>query len=543
MHRDSVHHAAVPATGIGTASTAFARAWPALPAICVLVVIFLLLAFNDGGYFPSSFTAAGAAAFLALAVLLAASPARARFSTNALLALGALAGFAAWIGLSSQWSTAADTPLLDMQRALLYLALFALALVAADSRLHARMLVWSVLVALLAIVVVGLLSRLQPDIVTGTTDPFSKPAYRLQYPLEYWNTFGALASLGAVLALGLAADRHSPSILRASAAAAATLLSVAMYFSLSRGAWLALILGVVVLLALAPNRGSLLISLAIVGGAVALLVLRLRSYPALVTNPAAGTGQAAQGSAFTGELVFASVVVLIAQGLLAEERVAPELRRHARSLRKPALIAAGAIVAVVALGGYALQGARAEAKVKDATAWVDKQWNDFLQTTAQSGGAGTGRLLSARGARSAGYRVAIDGFEAHPLRGEGAGSFEVRWMQDRDLDVTIRDAHSLPLETLDELGIVGLLLLLGFVGAVAAAARRCLTGRGGIRPAEAAAVTAAFVVWLGHSSVDWDWEMPALTAPALIISATLCQRGRKRRGSPQSPASTTRSNA
>ena len=388
MHRELDYRAAATVTADRAASGALARAWPALPAIGVLIVLLLLLGLDRGGYFPATFTAAGAAAFLALAVLLATSPVRPRLSTTALLALGALAGFAAWIGLSSQWSTAADAPLLDMQRALLYLALVALALVAADSRRHARLLVWSVLAALVAIVVVGLLSRLQPDVVNGTTDPFTKLGYRLGYPLEYWNAFGALASLGAVLALGLAADRSSPSILCAAAAAAAMLLSVAMYFSLSRGAWLALILGVVVLLALAPNRGSLLVSLALVGGAVALLVLRLRSYPALVTNPEAGTGQAAQGDSFTRELVLLTIAVMVAQGLLAEQRVAPELRRHARSLRRPALIAAGTIAAVLAIGGYVLQGAEAEAGAKDATAWIDKQWSDFLQTTSQSGGSG-----------------------------------------------------------------------------------------------------------------------------------------------------------
>ncbi len=75
----------------------------------------------------------------------------------------------------------------------------------------------------------------------------------------------------------------------------------------------------------------------------------------------------------------------------------------------------------------------------------------------------------------------------------------------------IRDAHSLPLEKLSELGAIGMLLLLAFLGAVGAAARRTLAGKGAIRPAEAAAVVAGFVVWFGHASVDWDWEMPVLT--------------------------------
>lgn len=74
-----------------------------------------------------------------------------------------------------------------------------------------------------------------------------------------------------------------------------------------------------------------------------------------------------------------------------------------------------------------------------------------------------------------------------------------------------------------------MVLLLAFLGVVGAAARRTLAGKGAIRPAEAAAVVAAFVVWFGHASVDWDWEMPVLTGMAIVLSATLFQRGRRRR--------------
>ena len=101
----------------------------------------------------------------------------------------------------------------------------------------------------------------------------------------------------------------------------------------------------------------------------------------------------------------------------------------------------------------------------------------------------------------------------------------------------IRDAHSLPLETLSELGAVGMLLLLGFLGSVATAARRSIGGKGVIRPAEAAAVTAAFAVWLAHACVDWDWEMPVLTGTAMVLCAALFARGRRRRSRGRAPAS------
>jgi len=508
-------------------------AWPALAAIAVAVFVLLRLGFDQGGYFPAAYTSAGAIAFIALGILLL-RPRVQRLSTHALVAIGTMAAFACWTGLSRMWTVVPDVPLLDMRRAMLYLALFGLGLVAADRGRNARVLVWSVLGVVLAICGVGLLSRLQPDLVSSATDPSVAVFYRLDHPVGYWNTFGALASLGAVLALGLAADARSHVILRSAAAGTALVLVVAMYLSLSRGAWLALIAGLVVLVAIAPRRWTLLLTLVIVGATAALAILRLEGYPALVLDPKAGDGQAAQGSAFTRELIGLVLVAVAAQATLCLVRVPGLLDSHVATLRRFALAGCAVILVLAAVAGYAAKGNEAEggaaAAVDDATAWLGRQWEHFLNPTANaSEGTGAARLINVKGARSDLYRVAIDGFEAQPLTGGGSGSFEVRYARERDVDVKSRDAHSLPLETLSELGAVGMLLLLGFIGAVAGAARRSIAGKGVIGPAESAAVTAAVAVWLAHASVDWDWEMPVLTGIPIVLSATLFQRGRRRR--------------
>ncbi len=533
MQPDTAHAGGAPPGTGAPAATLLRRAWPAVPAMAIAMVILLRLAFDQGGYFPAAYTSAGAIAFIALAVFLVRpGPGRARLSTHALVAVGALAAFAGWTGLSRAWSVMPDVAMLDMRRAMLYLALFGLALLAAHGARNTRLLVWSVLAVIVVIAGAGLLSRLQPDLVASSSDALFALLYRLDHPLRYWNAFGALASLGTVLAVGLAADARAAVVLRAAAAGAATLLAVAMYLSLSRGAWLALVVGLAALVILAPHRGAPALSLVITGGATTLAILRLRGYPALVEDPNAGSGQAAQGTAFTRELIVLVLLAAGAQAALAWAGTKPLLVSQIRTIRRSALIAVGAVLLVAAVATYTVQGDAAEgsvtAAVNDTNDWLDRQWQDFLNP-ATVPGAGTDRLTSAEGSRSEAYRVAIDGFEAQPLLGEGAGSYEVRHARDRKIDEKIRDAHSLALQTLSELGAVGLLLLLGFIGAVAAAARRALAGKGALRPAEAAAVSAACVVWLAHASVDWDWEMPALTGTAFVLCATLFERGRRRR--------------
>jgi hypothetical protein len=67
------------------------------------------------------------------------------------------------------------------------------------------------------------------------------------------------------------------------------------------------------------------------------------------------------------------------------------------------------------------------------------------------------------------------------------------------------------------LGLVGLLALALICGGVA------VTARWGVadRRAAAAGSAAALVVWFLHASIDWDWQMPAVTLPALVLAGLL----------------------
>jgi O-antigen ligase len=113
--------------------------------------------------------------------------------------------------------------------------------------------------------------------------------------------------------------------------------------------------------------------------------------------------------------------------------------------------------------------------------------------------------------------VALRAFAAEPIHGVGAGGWAVRWLEHRHISESAQDAHSLELQTLAELGLVGFALLLTFVGGVGLAARDARR----VAPVLAGGPIAGLVVYLAHSPLDWDWEMPAVTLIALVLAGAV----------------------
>ena len=113
------------------------------------------------------------------------------------------------------------------------------------------------------------------------------------------------------------------------------------------------------------------------------------------------------------------------------------------------------------------------------------------------------------------WHVAVREANAHPVLGGGAGTFVNWWVRERDAPLQTEEAHSLYVETLAELGPVGLaLVLLVFAIPLAATRRRDL-----------AAGVAAYAV---AAAVDFDWELAAVTVPALLVAALAVAPARAR---------------
>lgn len=488
--------------------------------------LLLLLASRAGGYFPEPRLEAGAVAFGLLAVLLVLHVPRTALSGPALLAVGSLAALTVWTGLSSHWSSTPDVALDDFQRDLLYIGLFGLGLVSAGSGRYSRHLVWGVLAVATAVIVAAVVGRLYPD---GPPDAVEQAAqFRLGGSLRYWNALGALGALTLVLAVGLASGVRSHPVLRGLAATAAVPAGVAGYLSFSRGAWMAFFVGGVVLFAISPRRLGLLVSTVICGGALAIVLARLGALEALTGDPSRGAGRAAEGRSYAPLLAFVALGTGLLQGAVAWFRPHPDAIERLSFLGRRAALVVGTLALTAAGVVYLMHRDRAEgaaaARLDSADSWVSRQWRDFM-TPGTFSASGSQRLTTTKGTRSDLFRVAIDGFEAHPLRGDGSGGFEVRFAHDRRVDETVRDAHSVYLETLGELGVVGELALIGLIGAIVWAATLARLRPRALSRSQSAPAAAALAVWATHSAVDWDWQVPAVTGLALVLAAALMPTG------------------
>ncbi len=454
-----------------------------------------VLAFRAGGYFDGPRIAALAGAWVLVAVAALGGRRLVPRDTAGRAALAGLVALAAWTAVSVAWAPVREAAVDDVQR----LALYAGGLVAAAALLRPRAALRALepaaLAGLVAMALFGMLDRLLPELVE--LDRHFSAGSRLEQPLTYWNAMGLACALGLVLAARLAGDRTRGDRVRIAAACAAAPLGLALYLTFSRGALAAAAAGLVVLLAVAPTWTQLRsLALVLEAGAVAAAVGSL--LPAVVSYSATEDERQLQALVMVAVL---GLVVLAAGGVQAwacrVERAGAARLGRLPLPRRSALLAAG-LVAVAATGFVA-----AAARERQAAP---------LPT-----GATAQRLSSIQSNRYQYWRVALATFADHPVAGVGTGGFRREWERRRTIPEHARDAHSLYLETLAELGLIGLAALALAAGGVAVAARRALRSA----PVAAAGPVAGLVAWAFHAGIDWDWEMPALTLLALLFAGAL----------------------
>ena len=141
------------------------------------------------------------------------------------------------------------------------------------------------------------------------------------------------------------------------------------------------------------------------------------------------------------------------------------------------------------------------------------------RSAGSQGEATASRLSTGAGNRYDYWRVAVDAWREHPITGVGAGGYDKPYFAQRATAEDIRQPHSLPLQVLAELGIVGGLLLAVALLVIAAGAWRRI--RAGRREPVVVAAIGVVTAWFVHTSVDWMHLLPGLTGVALLGAAVL----------------------
>lgn len=471
-----------------------------------LVVAF---GFQAGGFFPGSVAvvAVALAIVLVLRITLAERP-FAGLSLPLAIAGAGLGLFAVWTLVSSVWSEAPGRALLEYDRVLLYLLAFLVlgSVVRTQRRVHwaVRGLVLGAFVVCLAGLVTRLLPEvwpLIPDLATG----------RLSFPVTYWNAMGLVAALGVIAAFTMSSDADETPLGRVLSAAALPVLATALLLTFSRGAIIAGAAGLLV--AVAAGRGRGLLAALLVGVPSVGLALRAAYDAQALTTGLADAAAIAQG----GDAAF--VVGACTLGALVGRAVLLPLDTRLAALRVPR----PHLGVRVGMGATVIAAIVVVALLLGAPATLERQYEGFVDNQSVAAPEVRDRLLepSANG-RIDQWRVTRRGFQAEPVAGTGAGTYALLWDRYRPYDAQVEDGHSLYLEVLAELGVVGLLLVLSPVLAILAAF--AWRARGPDRVA-GAALLGAGVAWAVHAGIDWDWEMPAVTAWFFAAGGLALARG------------------
>ena len=460
-------------------------------------------------------------ALVTLAGLLFSPRVHLRAPAQALIGLGLLVLFAAWSGISIGWSIAPDLSWVQLNRWAAYALVVALALVLGSSlrRAPERTAIAFLIVAT-AVAAYALGGKVVPWLsIPGLIDLDQTADFsRLRAPLGYWNALGLVCVLAGPIAVRTAADSEASARLRTFSLVSLVILLVTLGLTYSRGGILALLVALVALVAIGPDRLRLALYTAVgVAAAVPAYIV------AVVRDDLTTDAVALVERSDDGLILLAALGAGIAFAIVAGRRLreSDDRLENAPLTRTPMnarrAIAATGIALLVAIGALAVSE-------RGVTGTIEHQWDDFT-SVKQDDQSDPGRVLrSNSGNRWVWWREAAGAFSDEPLQGWGAGSFPLVHRRYRENDLPVRQAHSVPLQFLAETGLVGGLLALGGLGLLGWAAAARFGQSLGRERRYVSALLCASLAWGIHMWFDWDSDIPGVTLPLLIFLGVLAAR-------------------
>jgi O-antigen ligase len=413
-----------------------------------------------------------------------------------------VAGFGLLLALTAAsltWTASAEATTAELARVALYAGVVVLVLAGVDRE---TWLAVAAAVGAVAVIVAfaSTVSRLIPGIGNQAVEHTLNTS-RLSYPLNYWNAVGAWAAIAAAMALIASAHVRRPA-LRALALACVPACGLAVYLTYSRASVLDVALGFGLAMLLGRNRWTTAAHAGVAAAVTAGVVLVIRGEPAI----ADATGTAGAGAVGLALLV-ASGLCAVAAWLTARVGADARWRMPPVAARRAAWGAVAAVCGVLVLLA--------------ATGVTGRAWAQFKAPAPDAVAEDpSARLANLNSLRYELWSSAGDAWTRHPFDGIGPGTYELWWNQHATSPLTVRDAHSLYMENLAELGVSGVaavLLLTGGLLGIAVAARRRL--RTPVETAAHGALLTGAVIFFVHAGVDWFWESTAVALLGLVCAA------------------------
>ena len=434
----------------------------------------------------------------------------------------AFALLAAYTALSIVWSLAPADSWLEANRAFAYLAVLAggVALVRLMPGRWANLL-YGVLAGTLAVCGWALLTKIFPGALAA-----DETLARLRAPFEYWNSVGLMAALSVGPLLWLAARRTGYGAANAMAWPLLGVVFVCLMLSYSRGALIALAIGLAVWFAAVPLRLRAVAALVCSALGAVPVVLWAFAQDGLTVDRAPMAARADAGHEL-GALLLLLVAVLAAAGLavgfFTTQRPPDERARRiaGRGLLAGLALVPVAVVLVLAASPGGVSGQTTEA------------WNRLTDPQARTPSNTPDRLAATSSVRAQYWDEALKVHANSTTVGTGAGAYATaRSRYRQNGDVFVRHAHGYFVQTLSDLGWVGIgLSLLAALAWVLTAARTLgmrRRDRGLPFDAERVALwtmAAGVVVFAVHSAIDWTWFVPGNVVPALLLAGWVAGRG------------------
>ncbi len=459
--------------------------------------------------------------------------------------LGLLVAFTALSAVSVVWSVQPDASYQDACRLLAYSAVFgaSVALVRLTPERWPAIL-GGVTLGAFVVCAYALATKVFP----GELAPLVTYA-RLEEPFGYWNALGLSAALGAICCMWLGTRRSGHALLSVLAYPALGVMLVTLMLAYSRGALVALLLGLVLWFCIVPLRlrgAALLIVAALGAGAVVAWDFSRHS----LTTDGIPLAERASAGHQLGVLLAVMIVVLALVGIAIGFMTARRPPSLATRRRAGALLVALLLVALIGAAGALAHSHRG------FTGSISHAVSTLTNPNAKPPPNTPGRLTAVASVRARYWKEALEVFAAHPVLGAGADGYETARLRYRTATLEVKHAHGFVVQTLADLGALGLVLALALLFTWMAAAGRAThpfnrrwTGwgawrelRSGRRPGwqrlrgpqltrytperiGLLSMLCLVVVFGVHSFVDWTWYVPGDACVALLCAGWLAGRG------------------